>query len=317
MTSTKTLHDGNSIPMLGLGTWKSKPGEVGAAVEHAIRVGYRHIDCASFYGNEAEVGDAIRTCIDEGVVKRDELWVTSKLWNNAHKREDVRPALESTLRDLKLDFLDLYLIHWPVALKPDVKFPRKPEDFFSLEDVPLSETWQAMHDAAAAGLTRSAGVSNFSTAQVDEIHEATGILPVMNQVELHPFLQQRDLVANMNARDVALTAYSPLGSSDRPKDLKGPQEPALLEHPVVTRVAARHEASPAQVLIAWAIARDTIVIPKSTNAGRIEDNLAAASLSLTEQDLRELAELDRGYRFVDGAFWCMEGSPYSWETFWG
>ena len=133
--------DGSSLPMLGLGTWNAPPGEVGAAVHAALRLGYRHIDCAAIYGNEAEIGTALSAAIDEGVVTREQLWITSKLWNNAHAPEAVEPALKQTLADLRLDHLDLYLIHWPVAFRPGVLMPESAEDLIALEELPIAATW--------------------------------------------------------------------------------------------------------------------------------------------------------------------------------
>ena len=147
-----TFNNNDKMPILGLGTWKSEPGEVGKAIQEAIRIGYRHIDCAAIYGNEAEIGKALEEVMQAGLVTRDELWITSKLWNNAHARKEVPIALKKTLVDLRLGYLDLYLIHWPVATRPDVIFPRKADDFFSLAEMPLNETWAGMEDCVENGL---------------------------------------------------------------------------------------------------------------------------------------------------------------------
>ena len=304
------------MPMLGLGTWKSAPGEVYDAVKEALRIGYRHIDCAPIYGNEPEVGKALSDAFEAGVADREDVWVTSKLWNDAHKPADVQPALEKTLDDLQLETLDLFLIHWPVAQKNGVHMPASPDDFYSLEEVPLTETWAAMEDLVDAGLTRHIGVSNFSMAKLQTVMEKATITPEMNQVELHPYLQQPDLVAFAQENGVALTAYSPLGSSDRPEAMKADDEPVLMENPTIVEIAERHDASPAQVLIRWAIERGTVVIPKSVTPSHIADNLAAADLSLTDADLEAIAALDRGYRYVDGTLWTMDGSPYTLANLW-
>ena len=159
---TFKFSNGDAMPTLGLGTWKSKPGEVYNAIREAIKIGYRHIDCAYIYMNEAEIGQAFSDAFQTGDVKREELWITSKLWNNAHLTSDVRPALEKTLTDLRLDYLDLYLMHWPVALKPGVAFPKSADDFISLEEIPIISTWQEMEKCAQAGMTRHIGVCNLS-----------------------------------------------------------------------------------------------------------------------------------------------------------
>ncbi len=314
---TYTLAGGQDMPALGLGTWKSEPGVVGATVSNAIATGYRHFDCAPIYGNEAEIGSALDGALDAGTVSRDELWITSKLWNSEHGRGRVLPALERTLRDLRLDYLDLYLVHWPVPIRPGLTFPEGPDDFVSLEDQPLADTWAGMEDAVDAGLVRAVGVSNFSAARLAELAAGARIPPAVNQVELHPYLAQEALLATARDLGVTLTAYSPLGSMDRPARLKKTDEPILLEDPAVTAVAAAHDASPGQVLIAWALARNTAVIPKTSRTERLEENLAAARLDLSPSDLASLNALDRGYRYVDGSFWCPEGSPHTLENLWG
>ena len=315
----KTLSFANDdeMPIVGLGTWKSAPGEVYDAVQEAIRVGYRHIDCAPIYGNEPEVGAALADAFQDGPVTRDDVWITSKLWNDAHAPEDVRPALEDTLRDLNLEAIDLYLMHWPVAQKPGVSMPSSPDDFVSLDEIPLSETWAAMEELVADGLVHHIGVSNFSVERLTNLVSVADHPPEMNQIEMHPYLQQPDMVRAAREHDVHLTAYSPLGSSDRPDELKAEDEPVLLEDDTIARIAEQHNATPAQVLIRWAIERETAVIPKSVNPGRIAENLAAADLSLSESDMQAIATLNRDRRYVDGTLWTMEGSPYTLDALWG
>jgi alcohol dehydrogenase (NADP+) len=261
------------MPMLGLGTWKSDPGDVYKAVKEAIRVGYRHIDCAFIYGNEAEIGQALSEAFAEGLVTREQLWVTSKLWNDCHAPADVQPALAQTLADLKLDYLDLYLIHWPVSIKKGEGFPLSAEKLISLEDLPILDTWQALETCVDQGLCRHIGVSNFSAAKLQALMTDARIKPEMNQVELHPYLQQPNLVTFCQSQNIHLTGYSPLGSPDRPAGLKAEDEPILLEDPAIVAIADRHGASPAQVLISWAIHRGTAVIPKSVTPARIAQNL--------------------------------------------
>lgn len=305
------------MPILGLGTWKSEPDEVYRAVKEAIRVGYRHVDCATIYGNEAEVGRALEESFREGIVDRDEVWVTSKLWNDSHAREDVRPALENTLSDLRLDALDLYLVHWPIAFEKGVDFPRSGDEILSLEERPLEETWAGMRAVREAGLTRHIGVSNFSVPKLESLGAAEGRGPEVNQVELHPYLQQPGMLEYCDDAGVVVTAYSPLGSKDRPERLKDDDEPVLLEDPVIAGIAERHGATPAQVLIAWAIQRGTAVIPKSVNPGRIRENFEAAELALSDEDMEEIAALDMHRRYIEGSTFAeMDGSPYTVEGLW-
>ena len=222
----------------------------------------------------------------------------------------MRPALEKTLSDLKLDYLDLYLIHWPVAFKKGEVFPETAAGQLPLAEAPLETTWEAMLECKAAGLIKQAGVSNMGPQRIDAL-SAVGQTPAVNQVELHPHLAQNDLLTYCKSKGIAVTAYSPLGSTDRLESMKKADEPALLTHPVIQAVAERHGMSTAQILIAWAMERDTSVIPKSVNNGRIEENLKATTLSLTADDMQEIAALDKGYRFVDGSFFEKEGGTYT------
>ena len=310
------LQGGDSLPALGLGTWKSTPGEVGGAVREALRLGYRHLDCAAIYGNEAEIGQALQAAFAAGEVRREDLWVTSKLWNDAHAPADTRPALEETLRNLQLDHLDLYLVHWPVALRRGVGGPQSAADFVSLEDCPLLETWNAMLDLQRAGLTRNVGVSNFSQKKLSDLLESGAPAPAANQVEMHPYLQQQALVDFCRQHQIAVTAYSPLGSPDRPEGIQSKDDPVLLEDRIVVDIAQRHGATPAQVLLAWAMARNTSVIPKSVNPKRLAENFAAATFELPLEDQRAIDALDRHRRYVNGSFWVVDGGPYSLAGLW-
>lgn len=310
------ITDKVTIPALGLGTWKSSNGEVSRAVAKALEIGYRHIDCASIYQNQKEIGTALTAALGVGQVKREELWITSKLWNNAHAKKHVQPALERTLKDLQLDYLDLFLIHWPVNFQPNIVFPKRPEEFVAPDAIPIIETWQAMEKMVKKGMCRFIGVCNFNLPRLIDLRRQANIQPVMNQIELHPYLQQTKMFDYCKEHDVLLTAYSPLGSADRPAALKKDDEPSLLGHPVVLKIAEKRNITPGQVLLAWGLSRNTVVIPKSVNPERLQENFLAADLELEAQDLLAIEGLEQGYRFVDGAFFQTPGSPYSVTGLW-
>jgi alcohol dehydrogenase (NADP+) len=307
--------NGDALPILGLGTWKSQPGEVRKAVFWAIKSGYRHLDCASIYQNEKEVGQGIADAIAEGLVKRNELFVTSKLWNSSHRYEDVHPALEKTLTDLRLDYLDLYLVHWPISYKPGVVFATQREEYYTYQDVPLSQTWEAMQVQKQSGLAKHIGVSNFNQAKLKELLAMSGEHPEMNQIEMHPFLPQENLVSFCRQHQILLTAYSPLGSPDSRAE-RHQNDPKLLTNPIVEEIAQKHQVTCGQILLAWSIQRGIAVIPKSVNPQRIQENLEAASLALSKEDLDKLNHIGITHRFVDGTFFTGSNSPYTQSDLW-
>lgn len=304
------------MPLLGLGTWKSEEGAAYRAVREAIRIGYRHFDCAPRYENEKEIGEAISDAIGAGEVTREELWITSKLWNNAHQPEDVKPALVQTLRDLSIDYLDLYLIHWPVAIRPDIGFPTQGDEFLSLSEIPLIKTWTAMEKLQAEGLCKHIGVSNFNVPKISDLIRQGAIKPECNQVESHPFLQQKIILEYCQQNSIAMTAYSPIGSLDRPARVRKAEDPSLLEHPIIKNIALELNCTSGQVLIAWAMQRGTAVIPKSSNPGRLLENFQSSKIRLTEDQMQRIANMDRGFRFIDGSIWTIEGSPYTLDELW-
>ncbi len=307
-----TFANGDLIPALGLGTWKSAPGEVGEAIHSAILAGYRHFDCAPVYGNEREIGAAFSRAFDEGLVTRGELHVTSKLWCDKHEKQHVVPALEQTLADLQLDYLDLYLIHWPIALRHGVNFPEKTDDFLTPAEAPLTGTWEGMEDCVEKGLARHIGVSNFNPARLEALLATARLKPEVNQVECHPFLSQPELLEICQNHGMILTAYSPLGS--------GQQHQAgvsnIFDDSTLARIAAAHLATPAQIALAWAICRGTVTIPKSVHTARLQENFAAAAIILTPQEIREIDALNQGLRHLEGALWTENGSPYSLDWLW-
>ncbi len=313
---TFTLNDGIVMPALGLGTWKSPKGEVSQAVEEALRVGYTHIDAAWIYQNEQAVGEGISAAIAAGAIARDSLFITSKLWNAFHQPAEVEKGCRESLSALGLDYLDLYLMHWPIAFKPGKSTHNSAEDFYSLSELPLSKTFEAMVALRDKGLVKSVGVSNFSLSKLKQLIAETGVVPAVNQVELHPYNPQNDLLEYCQEQGIRLTAYSPLGSGDRPASMKAKDEPPLLENEEVSAIAAQENLSPAQLLIAWALDRDTVVIPKSTNAERIAENLAAAEHKLSTEARTALDNIGIQHRYVSVDSWFIPGVTYEGEDFW-
>lgn len=285
------FNNGNEVPSFGIGTWKSKPGEVTVAVKDAIDIGYRHIDCAYVYGNEKDVGIAIRDKLNQGIIKRPELFITSKLWNTFHRPDLVEPAIKKTLSNLNLAYVDLYLIHWPMAYKEgDSLFPKNADDTPALSDVDYIDTWKAMEDLVTKGYVKNIGVSNFNSEQLDRLLKNCTIKPVTNQIECHPYLTQRKLSDFCKERDILVTAYSPLGSPDRP--WAKPDDPKLLEDEKLIELAKKYNKTPAQVLIRYQLDRGHIVIPKSVTKTRITQNSKVFDFKLSEEDIAYIDTFD-------------------------
>ncbi len=311
-----TLNNGLDIPMLGLGTWKSKRDEVGQAVMTALELGYRHIDCATIYKNEQEVGVALQRAFTGRLLQRDQLWITSKLWNNAHLPQHVRPAVEKSLRDLGLDYLDLFLIHWPVSFRQDVEHPKNEEDYLLPDEERILLTWEAMEKLVKKGLVRSIGVSNFKRSRLSFLVNNATITPAVNQVECHPCLQQRSLLNYCKKEGIVLTAYAPLGSGDRPQSGKKAGSREILDFPLVANLAEEAGISKAQLLLAWGLGRGTCVIPKSVHAHRLKENFEALEIELSASITKQLDNLDENLRLISGAFFCGPQSPYSLDWLW-
>ncbi|KAI8885991.1 Aldo/keto reductase [Backusella circina FSU 941] len=293
--STILLNNGKHMPAFGLGTWQSKPNEVYDAVLTAIKAGYRHIDTAYVYRNEKEVGQAIK---DSGL-PREQLFVTTKLWNTSHRPELVQPALEESLRNLQLDYIDLYLMHWPVAFVPSKKtVPRDANGKTALDSVDFVDTYAAMEKLLETGKTRAIGVSNFNISNLERLLKSCKVVPAVNQVELHPYLAQPELLDYCAKNNVHVTAYSPLGSTNSP----------LMQEPVVLEIAKNHSVSPAQVLIGWGLERGCSVIPKSVTPSRIISNFHVIKLTPKEfEDMNALTKTLKAQRLLDPSpFWGVD-----------
>jgi alcohol dehydrogenase (NADP+) len=295
------LNTGALIPVVGLGTWKSKPGEVQEAVKAALACGYRHIDCAAVYGNESEVGEGVKL----SGVPREEIFITSKLWNAEHAAADVEPACRKTLKDLGTDYLDLYLIHWPVCLRRGHSMPPTKDDFI---DIPLEETWKALESLVEKGLCKAIGLSNFSAKRMEHLLSFAKVKPAMNQVEGHPYLQQPKLKEFCEKHGILLTCYGPLGSPDRPARVVDESDPVLMEDATLVEIGKSAGRPVADVLIRWAVQRGTIVIPKSVTPSRIDSNLKTALDPLPADTMEKLGAMDRHLRLFKGHLWTPEGT---------
>ncbi|MBX8490865.1 aldo/keto reductase [Pseudomonas cichorii] len=260
---TIQLSDAQRIPQIGLGVWQASDDEARAAVRVAIEEGYCHVDTASIYGNEKGVGEGLR---DSGA-PREQVYLTTKVWNNAHGFDAATAALDASLKRLKVDYVDLLLIHWPVPSQND-----------------YVDTWRALIEAQRIGKAKSIGVSNFNRDHLQRLTEETGVAPVLNQIELHPFLQQRELRDVHESMGIATQSWSPLGQG------------SALSNPAISEIARKHGRTAAQVIIRWHIELGLIAIPKSITPSRICENFNVFDFSLDTSDLAAFAALDSGKR---------------------
>ncbi|KAL2012722.1 hypothetical protein VTN00DRAFT_247 [Thermoascus crustaceus] len=274
------LNTGAEIPALGLGTWQSAPGEVEKAVSHAIFVGYRHIDTAACYQNEEEVGKGLREAFASGKVKREDVFVTTKLWCTYHTR--VEEALDLSLKKLGLDYIDLYLMHWPLAMNPNGNHPLFPKLPDGSRDLDRSHshvtTYKSMEKLLATGKVKAIGVSNCSKRYLEELLPQVSVVPAVNQIENHPALPQQEIVDFCKEKGIHVTAYSPLGSTG---------SPLFTAEPIV-EVAKRKGVTPATVLLSWHLARGSSVLAKSVTPSRIEANRNL--IQLDESDMALIAK---------------------------
>ena len=287
-------------------------------MREAIALGYRHIDCARVYGNEAEIGSALDEVFRSGIVRRDELWITSKLWNNMHGRGDVLVSLAATLKDLRLDYLDLFLIHWPFPNHHDPGVDvnaRHPASRPYIHDDYMT-VWRQMERAADAGLVRHIGTSNMTIPKLDLLLRDCRVKPAVNEMELHPHFQQPDLFDYCERFGIIPIGYSPLGSPNRPPRDTTPDDTVDLDDPVIVSIAKAHDLHPALIALKWAVGRGQIPIPMSTKRRNIRANLlAVVEDPLTNAEMDAIATIDRNCRLIKGHVFLWPGSP-GWEALW-
>jgi len=293
--SSLRLNSGYEIPQLGLGTWLSKPGEVGDAVRMALEVGYRHIDCAMAYGNQEEIGHVFRRVFESGKVKREEVFVTSKIWNTFHSYPKATEAVDIMLKELQLSYLDLVLIHWPHGFhEGEGYFPKDDNGKIMYAATDYVETWRALEDAVKAGKVRSIGLSNFNVRQIERIMQHGGVRPAVLQVEAHPYFQQRPLVDWCTKNGIVVTVYSPLANNAHVTRKEG--QPNLLEDKTMLDLAKKHHKTPAQIALRWAVQRGTVAIPKSIKRNRLEENFHVWDFQLSDDEMKSMDRLERHLR---------------------
>ncbi|XP_077325241.1 prostaglandin-E(2) 9-reductase-like isoform X3 [Lithobates pipiens] len=306
--SVVILNNGHKMPVIGFGTYapqKIPKSQSEEATKFAIEVGYRHIDGAYIYGNEAEVGQAIRTKIADGTIRREDVFYTGKLWSTFHTPELVQPALERSLKQLNLESMDLFIIHMPLEMKPgNDPFPVDENGQIIFHNTDLRDTWEAMEKCVDAGLVRSIGVSNFNRRQLELILNKAGLKykPVCNQVECHIYLNQRKLLEFCKSQDIVLVGYSVLGSS-RDERWIDQNAPVVLADPVLVTIAKKHNKSPAQVALRFLLQLGVVVLAKSFNPTRIKKNFQVFDFNLPSEDMKELEALNRNYRYVEAKQW--------------
>ena len=302
------------MPSVGLGLWKLDQPETADIIVNGVKSGYRHLDSAADYGNEIQVGEGIKQSLSQGICRREDLWVTSKLWNTFHRPEHVLPACEKSLRDLSTDYIDLYLIHFPISLKYvafDKRYP--PEWIYDptaenprmhIDPVPLSETWHAMEGLVERGLVKEIGVCNYNSALLHDLMAYASIKPAMLQIESHPFLTQEKLIKTAKNYGIAVTCFSPLGALSYMELEMADQNESVLNENAVKVAAERLDRTPAQVVLRWGLQRGTAVIPKTSKKERLIENQSLFDFELSNQEMSDISNLNVDRRFNDPGVFC-------------
>lgn len=316
----RTLYTGARMPAIGLGTFGSDhvgAAAVAEAVKGAVEAGYRHIDCASVYGNEREIGRAFAGLFEAGL-RREELWVTSKLWNDKHGEGDVTESCRQSLADLGLKYLDLYLVHWPFPNyhPPNCSVDERNPNAKPYIHAKFMRTWREMEKLVGAGLVRHIGTSNMTIPKLKLVWKDAKIKPAVNEMELHPHFQQPELFQYVRGMGIQAVGYCPVGSPARPARDRTPEDSAPTEDPVIVRIAERLGVHPAVVCVKWAVQRGQTPIPFSTTRRNYLANLeCTVSEPLTEAEMAEIAGIDRNCRLIKGqVFLWREGQ--TWEDLW-
>lgn len=311
MTSIK-LNNGIEIPQIGFGCWKVNTDTAADQIYAAIEAGYRLFDGAMDYGNEKEIGEGIKRAIADGIVKREDLRIVSKLWNNFHHPKSVEIAINKILSDLSLEYLDILYIHFPIAQKfvpIDKKYPPNfycGENGWEFEDVPLAETWKALESLVDSGKVKSIGISNFSGALIQDLLRGCKIKPQLLQIEHHPYLVQERLVEYVQSEGIVITGYSSFGPQSF-IELNHPKVAnvkPLFSHEVILDISKSHNVSPGKVLLRWATQRGICVIPKSNQKERLLENFQVNDFELTNDEIASISSLDIGLRFNDPWDWA-------------
>ncbi len=311
---TIKLATGRTIPSVGLGLWKIDNDITASVVGEAIECGYRHFDSAADYGNEIETGQGLSAAIRGGKVAREDLRITSKLWNTFHRPEHVRGALEKSLVDLQVDYLDLYLVHFPIAQAFVPIDKRYPPGWFAdpdaaepkvvTEPIPIIDTWRAMEELVREGLVRDIGVCNFGVSLLRDLKNQAKIPPAMLQVEMHPYLTQEKLLRYCQESDIAVTGFSPLGAQSYFQLNMAESSESLIEHETIQEISRSVGRTPGQVLLRFGVQRNTAVVPKTSKVERLKENMAIFDFELTTDQMTRIAGLDRHRRFNDPGDFC-------------
>lgn len=320
MVPKKRLYTGAEMPAIGLGTFgsdKYNETQIAKAVVGAAAYGYRHFDCASVYGNETKIGEAFKSIMQNGI-NREELWITSKLWNDMHKPDDVIKSCKKSLVDLQLDYLDLYLVHWPFPNfhAPGCDVSSRSADAKPYIHANYMKTWKAMEQLVDDGLVKHIGTSNMTIPKMELLLKDARIKPVVNEMEIHPHCQQPELFEYLLKKGIQPIGFSPLGSPSRPDRDKTADDTVDMEDPVILKAAKNHSVHPASICLKWAVQRGQVTIPFSIKAYQYEGNInAIMDDPLTDEEMAEISKIDKQCRLIKGQVFLWKDNQ-TWEDLW-